>query len=1403
MKKIIFLTVVLLTLKVYSNEWDCPVENPNTPIGPIGPANLQVIVVYIDFPDGRIQPGNVVPTEAYQLNQVQNLDAVLNMGYVADPHQGPLVYNALARKYTYDDCWNRFFADGTYIGTAHPDWESHGIYGYPPTGDTARAWGSLKDYYWEVSYHNLNIVAAVTHPNETGIYRTGILNRIADANGVKHVIPIMMPNAKTSYGTPVSWNTIHAHAWAKILSAFPNEIDIDMNNFTGKVIFIAAGGNDGDGGVGGGNSCIMREKFALNNFFDKKYCVINGIAISCHEFGHMLGWGHTPLAYYCIMGPGKTYQNCPSHPAMPYKLQMGWVNPNNIRKVRTSQDIVNLPPSEYSGDCAVLTLYGKPGYNNEYLGHSEYYVIENRRMLDDPVIKFDKRFVWNNAFKPPGFTGGCLITHYSVYNNFPLNGGTNFRIISADVLRPPELWSDEGHSRDFFGVQVIGNPSFFGNLSETRTKSSFELNTGLTLTNINQPDGTNNISFQTNYTLGPQPDYDFVLYGQNNLPEPITINGNVLISISTGNAKHLQILPGTDVDIITLGGNLEIANGSIEAEGNIIQPITFGGVGYGQYIISYNLLLLKDRTSLGSVDQTIFRYCNFQNFLSVIPITLSNSIIQPTNPEIIIENNSFPVGKMILILAGNQTFGAYNIINSIKDNNCDFTVRANSLNATIINGQIKIPGNNYLKFEQNGNICKYNLTENSLIEVAGSIYAEGSPGSRIEFNKVFGGGFWNGIYVNEGSANIRYCDFKNSNYCISVSSPLNTLLDGCNFENNMYQDIGITNFYGGTAIDITNNTFDGSRINYNLGLRNGIYVNVINNSFTNVNPVGVFIDNVSEPGITENNVAGAGTGIQGILSYSSGGIYTCNDIQSCSNALLLNNSSPYIYNNYIHDNVKGLFLTNGSSPIMAPSSTPGGTLLNAGFNVINNCSEEEIYCDNNPWVPLSLPLIQNGKNIIYDLINPGCIVNINQSAAILNAQDNYWGEPPHPLTEDFCPQGMIDYSNWLTVIPPPPTNCNASLLSGGSSNQSQEMLLLSSANIDYYNGNYQSAIIKYKNYITLVNNPSKSYLPIARIHYATSVSNRDFIALESYYTSLGQQFSSDTNFSHKSFSFSTASDVEQPSYSEAIGEYQQVISTSQNPVEVHYAYIDKMRAVRLMLDSLLRGMSGGNGPQGGSQSSGLNEVEKMISEFLNHKFHVLNARINDFKFASKRGDKFSPQKLNNDNKDEKSIGKNTDNLSREITTLENIKTMKQSLKLERIDLRNMTKHEITQLIDNAISYKIIEYTLLNHTSYSEIPQISEQRKIKINALPKHFELYQNYPNPFNPQTTIKYDIPKDNFVLIKIYDILGRELFKLDEFKKAGSYEVNFDGSNYASGIYLYRIESGIFIDSKKMVLIK
>jgi subtilisin family serine protease len=89
-------------------------------------------------------------------------------------------------------------------------------------------------------------------------------------------------------------------------------------------------------------------------------------------------------------------------------------------------------------------------------------------------------------------------------------------------------------------------------------------------------------------------------------------------------------------------------------------------------------------------------------------------------------------------------------------------------------------------------------------------------------------------------------------------------------------------------------------------------------------------------------------------------------------------------------------------------------------------------------------------------------------------------------------------------------------------------------------------------------------------------------------------------------------------------------------------------------------------------------------------------------------------------------------------------------------------------------------------------------------IPDRFELFQNYPNPFNPSTTIKFALPKNGLVKIKVYDMLGKEVANLvNEEVKAGTYEVKFNGAGLSSGMYFYRIETPEFTEVKKMIMIK
>ena len=144
----------------------------------------------------------------------------------------------------------------------------------------------------------------------------------------------------------------------------------------------------------------------------------------------------------------------------------------------------------------------------------------------------------------------------------------------------------------------------------------------------------------------------------------------------------------------------------------------------------------------------------------------------------------------------------------------------------------------------------------------------------------------------------------------------------------------------------------------------------------------------------------------------------------------------------------------------------------------------------------------------------------------------------------------------------------------------------------------------------------------------------------------------------------------------------------------------------------------------------------------------------------------------------------------------------------------------TLLIDSAVvshsgTYvcKITNSICTELTLYSRKMNITVGNVVDVlnseNKMPTRFELLQNYPNPFNPSTTIKYTVPTDekretkNVKLI-IYDILGREVATLvNQKRKPGNYEITWDAMSQPSGIYLYRLISGEFIEIKKMIIIK
>jgi photosystem II stability/assembly factor-like uncharacterized protein len=124
-------------------------------------------------------------------------------------------------------------------------------------------------------------------------------------------------------------------------------------------------------------------------------------------------------------------------------------------------------------------------------------------------------------------------------------------------------------------------------------------------------------------------------------------------------------------------------------------------------------------------------------------------------------------------------------------------------------------------------------------------------------------------------------------------------------------------------------------------------------------------------------------------------------------------------------------------------------------------------------------------------------------------------------------------------------------------------------------------------------------------------------------------------------------------------------------------------------------------------------------------------------------------------------------------------------------------------VDENVSHGKYKYRLIQ-IDYDGTRKVEKEIEVEVNILPKEFALMQNYPNPFNPSTKIKYQVPRTEFITLKIYDILGNEVTTLvNESKEPGEYEIEFDGSKLSSGVYFYTLRSGSFYDTKKFILMK
>jgi Secretion system C-terminal sorting domain len=152
------------------------------------------------------------------------------------------------------------------------------------------------------------------------------------------------------------------------------------------------------------------------------------------------------------------------------------------------------------------------------------------------------------------------------------------------------------------------------------------------------------------------------------------------------------------------------------------------------------------------------------------------------------------------------------------------------------------------------------------------------------------------------------------------------------------------------------------------------------------------------------------------------------------------------------------------------------------------------------------------------------------------------------------------------------------------------------------------------------------------------------------------------------------------------------------------------------------------------------------------------------------------------------------------STLKYTNTFPNDTLWETLTLNYNSINKIIIRVDSSENNGIADYNFDNFSFSSAVTSVLKDSS----NIPISYELSQNYPNPFNPTTVINYGLAKAGRIVLKIYNVLGKEVSKLVDSKKAaGRYSVTFDASNLSSGIYIYVLKTDGFISSKKMLLIK
>ncbi|MBM4158563.1 MAG: T9SS type A sorting domain-containing protein, partial [Ignavibacteria bacterium] len=287
----------------------------------------------------------------------------------------------------------------------------------------------------------------------------------------------------------------------------------------------------------------------------------------------------------------------------------------------------------------------------------------------------------------------------------------------------------------------------------------------------------------------------------------------------------------------------------------------------------------------------------------------------------------------------------------------------------------------------------------------------------------------------------------------------------------------------------------------------------------------------------------------------------------------------------------------------------------------------------------------------------------------------------------------------------------------------------------------------------------------------------------------------------------------------AIGEYQSALNGFQQLIQQNpYGYIGLIASWDYAATQLLMGSGGGiNNQNLNYGSDGTNNYEFSLSYINGDKITVKELEEADGDTLTARLMKYD--KLDFSKEDRKKIYRSVSEVLREEKqkSEEKVKELEEKIKSGKKALKNETKvkaerelakmRTLKEVIVEKRPKDVKEHIKFINSDIQKVfrnPEIKEKYETE-NFIPVRYELYQNYPNPFNPTTKIKFDLPENTRVTIKIYDILGREMRTLlnSEYRESGRHIIEFSASGLASGVYFYRLTAGEYNAVKKMVVIK